>query len=157
MNISMAVATVLTFICQLLLIAITYWDLREQLIYRRHLLPLALCGLIATLLSAPEGQLMARAFDSLLAAAAGFLSFLLLAVLTGGGIGGGDIKLMGALGLWLGTEKLLTVALAGCLLGGLFALFALLTGRKKRGEAIPYAPGFTLAALAVSLATCCTR
>ena len=157
MNISMTVATVLTFICQLLLIAITYWDLREQLIYRRHLLPLALCGLMATLLSAPEGQLMARALDSLLAAAAGFLSFLLLAVLTGGGIGGGDIKLMGALGLWLGTEKLLLVALAGCLLGGLFALLALLTGRKKRGEAIPYAPGFTLAALAISLAACYIR
>ena len=157
MNISMAVATALTFICQLLLIAITYWDLREQLIYRRHLLPLALCGLAAALLSAPEGQLMARAFDSLLAAAAGFLSFLLLAVLTGGGIGGGDIKLMGALGLWLGTEKLLLVALAGCLLGGLFALLALLTGRKKRGEAIPYAPGFTLAALVISAAACYIR
>ena len=157
MNISMAMYALLTFICQLLLIAITYWDLREQLIYRRHLLPLALCGFIAALLSAPEGQLMARAFDSLLAGTTGFLSFLLLAVLTGGGIGGGDIKLMGALGLWLGTEKLLLVALAGCLLGGLFALFALLTGRKKRGEAIPYAPGFTLAALAVSAAAYCTR
>ena len=77
--------------------------------------------------------------------------FLLFAILTRGGIGGGDIKLIGALGLWLGTEKLLLVIFLGCLLGGLFALLALLTGRKKRGEAIPYAPGFTLAALFISL------
>ena len=147
----MALATLLTLICQLLLLAITYSDLRKQLIFPRHLLPLCLCGFTAALLSAPEGELLARALDCLLAGAAGFLSFLLLAIATGGGIGGGDIKLLGALGLWLGTEKLLLVALTGCLLGGLFALLALLTGRKKKGEAIPYAPGFTLAAFCISL------
>ena len=144
-------ANVLTLICQLLLLAITYTDLREQLIYRRHWLPLALCGPAATLLAAPEGQLLATAGNCLLAGTAGFLVFLLFAILTHGGIGGGDIKLIGALGLWLGTEKLLLVIFLGCLLGGLFALLALLTGRKKRGEAIPYAPGFTLAALFISL------
>lgn len=145
-----AIVLPLTLICQLLLICITYTDLREQLIYRRHLLPLALCGFAAALLSAPAGGLGARASDCLLAGAGGFLLFLLFAVLTHGGIGGGDIKLIGALGLWLGTEKLLFVILAGCFLGGLLALVALSTGRKGKDEAIPYAPGFTLAAFVMA-------
>ena len=83
--------------------------------------------------------------------AAGFAVFLVLAVATRGGIGGGDIKLIAALGLWLGTDQLLTVACTGMILGGVAALLLLVTKRRKRGEMFAYGPYFTVAALVLTL------
>ena len=94
--------------------------------------------------------------DHLLAAAAGGGLFLLLAMLTRGGIGGGDIKLIFVLGLWLGTDRLLSAVLAGLLLGGLAALLLLLTGRKKRQNNFAYGPYFALNALWLYLSFLCT-
>jgi leader peptidase (prepilin peptidase)/N-methyltransferase len=44
--------------------------------------------------------------------------FLLISILTRGGIGGGDIKLIALIGLWVGTAQLETIAIAGIVLGG---------------------------------------
>lgn len=59
---------------------------------------------------------------------------MLLAILTRGGIGGGDIKLIAALGIWLGTDNLLTVTCIGLLTGGVFAFLLLISKRKKRTD-----------------------
>lgn len=84
--------------------------------------------------------------NRLLAAAGGGGLMLLLAVLTKGGIGGGDIKLLFALGLWLGSEKLLLVLFFGFMSGGIVSALLLLTKIKKRGDAIAYGPYFALSA-----------
>ena len=73
----------------------------------------------------------------------------LLAILTRGGIGGGDIKLIAALGLWLGGEALKLTALGGIIIGGLWALGAIAVKKKKRTDFIPYAPAFIIAAFAL--------
>ena len=83
----------------------------------------------------------------LITAAVGGLAFLLLAILTRGGIGGGDIKLIAALGLWLKPEAMECTALGGIILGGLLALGAIITKRKSRKDYIPYGPGFIIMAL----------
>ncbi len=65
------------------------------------------------------------------------------------GMGGGDIKLVGMLGAYLGASSLLTViffsSVAGSLVGGIYLLT-----QKKRGEglktAIPYGPFLVLGA-----------
>ena len=49
-------------------------------------------------------------------------------------IGGGDIKLVAALGLWLGSDMLMTVVIAGIVLGGMAALIMLATGKRKKGR-----------------------
>ena len=72
---------------------------------------------------------------------------MLLAVLTRGGVGGGDVKLIAALGLWLGPARLTTVAFIGLALGGLAALLLLLTKRKKRRETFAYGPYFAVPAV----------
>ena len=66
-------------------------------------------------------------------------------------LGGGDIKLMACLGLWLGTDALIFVAVAGSIFGGLSALVLLLLGKKKRKSAFAYGPYFTLTTLALLL------
>ena len=117
-------------------------DIEQQIIFDKQLALFAMFGLLRSLLfSLPWEQ-------HLLAALAGGLSFLLLAILTRGGIGGGDIKLIAALGLWLGGEALKLTALGGIIIGGLWALGAIAVKKKKRTDFIPYAPSFILAAFA---------
>ena len=117
--------------------------------YKSHKLPVLFFLILTQLVSLP---LLGRDIpDHLIAGAAGFAVFLVLAVATRGGIGGGDIKLIAALGLWLGTDQLLTVACTGMILGGVAALLLLATKRRKRGEMFAYGPYFTVAALVLTL------
>ena len=117
-------------------------DLEQQIIYDKQLALFAVLGLIQTLLLYPT-----LLEDHLIAALAGGAGFLLLAILTRGGIGGGDIKLIAALGLWLGTTALEVVAIGGIVLGGIFALLAMIIKRKGRRDFIPYSPAFILLAI----------
>ena len=118
-------------------------DIEQQIIFDKQLALFAMFGLLRSLLfSLPWEQ-------HLLAALAGGLSFLLLAILTRGGIGGGDIKLIAALGLWLGGEALKLTALGGIIIGGLWALGAIAVKKKKRTDFSPYAPAFSIAAFAL--------
>ena len=120
-------------------------DFEQHVIYDAMLLPFALLSLpFFPLLPLPVGNHLAAAF-------AGGIAFLLLAMLTGGGIGGGDIKLIFVLGLWFGTHKLLAVILLGFFLGGLAALLLLLTGKKKRRDFIAYGPYFAGSAILLSM------
>lgn len=129
----------LTFVY--LLVLYTFTDFEQQVIFDNMLLPFALLGgIYTTTMGLPV-------FDHALAATAGGLSFLLLAILTRGGIGGGDIKLIASLGLWLGTEELLTITITGLILGGIAALLLLITGQKKRNEYFAYGPYFTIVAI----------
>ncbi len=69
-----------------------------------------------------------------------FILFFLFAVLTHGGIGGGDIKLIGVIGFWLGPEGVLHAVLFGICSAGVVSLFLVLTGRKGRKDMIAYGP-----------------
>lgn len=130
---------------QFFLILYTVTDLEQQVIFDRMLAPFALIGLLSL-------PLLGRvASDHLLAALAGGAVFLVLAIATRGGIGGGDIKLIAALGLWLGTDQLLTVGCTGMILGGLAAFLLLVTKQRQRGEMFAYGPYFTVAALVLTL------
>ena len=64
-----------------------------------------------------------------------------------GSIGGGDIKLVAALGLWLGCEKLLAVVLTATIIGGLSALMMILAKQKDRNSYFAYGPYFAFAAI----------
>ena len=70
-----------------------------------------------------------------------------MALLTKGVIGGGDIKLIFVMGLWLGAEKLLQVIAGGFILSGLAAGVMLLSGRWGMRERFAYSPYFSLLAL----------
>ncbi len=72
------------------------------------------------------------------------------ALFTGGvGMGMGDVKLSAFVGLAVGFAFIPPALLVMALGGGLAAVFLLVTGLRKRGEPIPYAPFISAGGLAV--------
>ncbi|HYQ76882.1 prepilin peptidase [Cellulomonas sp.] len=75
---------------------------------------------------------------------AGLLALYLAAALAyPGGMGLGDVKLAGVLGLclaWFGWDVLAVGGFAAFLLGGLYATALVVTGRAGRGSGIPFGP-----------------
>lgn len=124
---------------------ITITDFEQYVIFDSMLLPLAALGLCYTV----HQQLSLT--EHLTAGLGAGLLFLLLTILTKGAIGGGDIKLIAALGLWLGIRPLLSVIMYGFLAGGAAALFLLITKQKKRQDYFAYGPYFALSGIAVLL------
>ncbi len=77
---------------------------------------------------------------------------LLPALFTGGvGMGMGDVKLAAFVGLTLGFANTAPALLLMALGGGVAALLLLVTGLRKRGDPIPYAPFISAGALAALL------
>lgn len=124
------------------LLIMMWSDMEQQIIMNPQLTLFAILGLCYQLLLQPD-----QLFLQLLTSLASGLIFLVLAILTRGGIGGGDIKLLAALGLWLKPEAMEFTGIGGIILGGLLALMAILSKRKSRKDYIPYGPGFIVAAL----------
>ena len=115
--------------------------------------PVAAVLLLAA--SATTGD-WAAAVRGLLAMAALYAGYLGLALVYPGGMGFGDVKLAGLLGLylgWLGWGPLWVGTLAGFLIGGLAGTALLLARRAGRRTAIPFGPAMLAGAfVAVFLA-----
>ncbi|MBM7557953.1 prepilin peptidase [Halanaerobacter jeridensis] len=69
---------------------------------------------------------------------AGFL--LLIAVITKGGMGIGDVKFAAMIGTFIGPKLTLLGIFLGSLLGSIIALFLLLAGKKTRKSKLPFGP-----------------
>jgi leader peptidase (prepilin peptidase)/N-methyltransferase len=81
-------------------------------------------------------------------AAALFALYLILAIISPGGMGLGDVKLAGLLGLYLGYlgyGPLIVGAFGAVLLGGIFGLALLATRKAGRRSSIPFGPWMLLA------------
>lgn len=124
-------------------VALTAIDLEVHKLPNRIVLPSYAVG--AVLLGAAGvvgGDLVALARA---AAGAGILVgfYLLLAIIKPGGMGMGDVKLAGVLGLYLGYlgwGPLLVGAAGAFFLGGAFGVALILVRRAQRGSAIPFGP-----------------
>ena len=75
------------------------------------------------------------------------LTFLLIHFLTRGGIGMGDVKYSGAVGLALGWPLGLIALVIGIWAGGIYALILLLLRAVKRHDSIPLGPFLTFGAI----------
>ena len=86
---------------------------------------------------------------SLLAGAMLFMLYYGLALLRRSGLGFGDVKLAGFLGVflgWLGWPQVLVGTVAAFALGGMWAAVLLLSRRSGRGDSYPYGPWMVLGA-----------
>lgn len=126
------------FIIFLLIITVT--DFEQYVIFDIVLLPFALSGILFSLI------LDLPLLDRLLSALFAGSFFFALLVLTKNGIGGGDVKLVATLGLWLGADKLISTILTASILGGVCALILILFGIKRRTDFFAYGPYFCIAA-----------
>jgi leader peptidase (prepilin peptidase)/N-methyltransferase len=98
----------------------------------------ALLGGAALLSGDGEGAARAAAGAGIL-----FALYLLLAIISPRGMGMGDVKLAGVIGLvlgWVGWSALAVGALAAFLLGGLAGLALIALGRARRSTGIPFGP-----------------
>lgn len=91
-----------------------------------------------------------RAIRALVGMACYYGAFLLLRLAYPRGMGFGDVKLAGVLGLylgWLGYDVLVVGAFAGVLLGGIVGIALMATKRAGRKSAVPYGPFMVAGAL----------
>ncbi|EOD00109.1 prepilin peptidase [Caldisalinibacter kiritimatiensis] len=72
--------------------------------------------------------------------------FLVIAIITNGAMGGGDIKLMAMLGLWLGWKYILLTTLLSFVIGAIISMLLLIFKVKSRKDFIPFGPFISIAA-----------
>ena len=82
-----------------------------------------------------------------LLAGGGFL--LLLAIVSRGGMGGGDIKLFAVIGLYLGFPKVGVAMFISFLIAGILGIILIASGIKSRKEYIPLGPFISIGAFFV--------
>ncbi|MDR7400024.1 MAG: prepilin peptidase, partial [Armatimonadota bacterium] len=119
-----------------LLVPVVFIDLEHRIIPDRITLPGIVLGLA---LSFARGGLHGLWQAALAGLGAGAF-FLAVAVLSRGGMGGGDVKLAAMLGAFTDPARVLVGTFLGVLAGGLVGLGLLGTGRKRRKDAIPFGP-----------------
>ncbi len=61
-------------------------------------------------------------------------------------MGLGDVKLMGALGLYFGLANIIIISLVSFLVGAILSIFLLVTKIKKTDEYIPFGPFIVIGA-----------
>ncbi|HEX3511139.1 MAG TPA: prepilin peptidase [Solirubrobacteraceae bacterium] len=138
-----AAGIALSLLTILVVVPVALIDLEHRIIPNRITGPAALLAIGLGLALDPSGE-PARVIAG--AAAGGFL--LLAALAYPGGMGMGDVKLAGVLGLCLGravAPALLVALLAGTLLG--VAVIARKGAREGRKTAVPFGPFLALGAL----------
>ena len=109
-------------------------DFHCGMIYNGLTVSMAVCAIIFRFYAGVGVETLALGF------LAGGMPLLVIRVLSRGGLGGGDVKFAAAGGLWLGWQNaFLALALASWS-GGLFALFLLLTGRRRKDDAVAFGP-----------------
>ena len=130
-------------------IALALIDLDTKRLPNVIVIPSLLAGVV--LLGAAaliRGDLTALA-GALLGGAGLFVLYLVLALVSRGGMGMGDVKLAAVLGLYLGFlgwGNLLVGAFAAFIFGGLFGLLLLVVRRAGRKSGIPFGPWMILGA-----------
>ncbi len=131
-----------------LLIAIAFIDWRKMIIPDGLVISMLVVGVIQLAVTIFTG-VFGVWLDYVIGFFAGGVPLLLIAifclyVLKKEAFGGGDIKLMAAAGLVIGWKLVITSYLIGIVTGAVFSVILLSTGRKKRGDEIPFGPFLSL-------------
>jgi leader peptidase (prepilin peptidase)/N-methyltransferase len=125
-----------------MLIAVAGIDLDHRIIPNKILLPAAIWGLAATIAFRPD-----NVDDSLIAGGIAFTALLLTAIAYPAGMGMGDVKLVGVMGIYLGSgvaPAMLAAFLAGSAVG--LAIIAR-EGKAGRKKGVPFGPFLALGGL----------
>jgi len=129
-----------TLVLTCFLILVSFIDYDHSLIFDNVLVPMALIGGAFNLFI---GDI--KTLNMLFSALLGGSIFLLIAIVSKGGFGGGDIKFMACIGLWLGLKYTVLAVLLSFMFGGLGAAILLLFKKKTLSDKFPYGPYIALA------------
>ncbi len=135
--------TLIYFILASALIVITFIDLDFQIIPDSITLPGIFIGLVSGSLMLPDPFLRWSLLGykaSIIGALTGFCLFYMIAVLSRGGMGGGDIKMMAMVGALMGWKSVLLTTFLGSLLGSVWGISLMVFKGKGRKTKIPFGP-----------------
>ena len=126
-----------------LLLVITAVDLEHQLILNWLIYPAAP---IATALSIwpSRPDIVPDIEHAAIGLGIGLILFLLIALLSRGGMGLGDVKMAALMGIILGYPNVLVAIFLAIVAGGIIAIVLLATRKKGRKQGIPFGPFLAL-------------
>jgi leader peptidase (prepilin peptidase)/N-methyltransferase len=144
-----------------LFIVLMVIDLEHKLILNKIVYPAMIVALLISILLPLNGILLPQsrivslpwpqAVDGVIGGAIGFLFLLIPALIYRGGMGWGDVKMAGLIGLVTGFLLVFVAMLMGVILGGLVAGILLVLRKKKRKEPIPFGPFLAVATIVALL------
>ncbi|MBI4743867.1 MAG: prepilin peptidase [Actinobacteria bacterium] len=128
------------------LIIIGFIDLKHKIIPNRLIIPLIIASfifLILLFLGKKSGVLPLVGNQKPVYSIYGFLAaggfLLIIAMIKEGGMGGGDIKLAGFMGIFLGFYVGIALFI-GFIVGGITGIFLIILNKKTRKDLIPFGP-----------------
>ncbi|RJO62556.1 MAG: prepilin peptidase [Dehalococcoidia bacterium] len=140
-GLSPELAIALFYFCLLLVIAVI--DLEQQLIMNWLVYPAAPIATAFSLL-AYRLDIVPDITHAAIGCAIGLVLFLLIAILSRGGMGLGDVKMAALMGIMLGYPSVLVAIFLAIVAGGIVAIVLLATREKGRKQAIPFGPFLAL-------------
>jgi prepilin signal peptidase PulO-like enzyme (type II secretory pathway) len=142
-NVGLSLELIPALLLTILLVISVLTDIREQLILDVITLPMLGLLVITRLFIGTEPF-----WYYLMGAIVGFLLLLLLAIVSKGGMGGGDIKLYAAIGVVLGPYLTAMSLVLASFVGAIVGLFLMMTGKVKRGQPIAFGPAILVGTIA---------
>ncbi|MDQ7820991.1 MAG: prepilin peptidase [Armatimonadota bacterium] len=127
------------------LLAVFFIDLDHQIVPNAITYPGLAAGLA---LSALQGRIV----PAVVAAAGAGAFFLLIALVSRGGMGGGDIKLAAMMGAFLGWPGIAVGLLVGFLVGAAAGLVLMAARKRSRKDPIPFGPALAVGGVVALLA-----
>jgi leader peptidase (prepilin peptidase)/N-methyltransferase len=136
-----------------LFITIFVIDLEQGLILNKVVYPGMVVALLLALVPEPGfSQLAAmRVANAAIGGAIGFAIFLVIAIVSRGGMGWGDVKLAALIGLATGFPLVFVAIIMGAILGGIVAVALIIAKKRKRRETVPFGPFLAVAAMVTLL------
>ena len=124
-------------------------DLEHGLILNKVVYPSMVVALLLALYPLPwlADSMGLRIAYTALGGGVGFGIFLLIAIVSRGGMGWGDVKLAALIGLATGFPLVILAIIMAAILGGIVAVALVIAKKRKRRQTIPFGPFLAVAAM----------
>ena len=137
-----------------ILLSIAVIDYKTMIIPNGTVISLIITGILYTaarLIFPQAFAIQITWLEALIGFFAASVPLFLVAVLSKGGMGGGDIKLMAAAGIFLGWKGIILAMIVGSVIGAVVSLTLIALKRKKRKDLIPFGPFLCLGILVAAV------
>jgi leader peptidase (prepilin peptidase)/N-methyltransferase len=137
------------------LVALSLIDLEHKILPNKIVYPSVVLGVPLLAITAATGPGLDPWVRALLAGVAGAGGFLIVALISPAGMGMGDVKLAGLIGLflgYLGWGRLVVSFFAAFAIGAVVGIALMVAGKAGRKTAIPFGPFMALGAVISALA-----
>jgi len=133
-----------------LFIVVFVIDLEHQLILNKVVYPALIVALLLSLVPQPwltRWVVTTGIANAAMAGAIGFALFFLIAVVSRGGMGWGDVKLVALIGLATGFPLVLFVIVLAAIIGTIVAVALMIAGKRRFRETLPFGPFLAVATM----------